>query len=709
GESFETIRKKQLKEISSEEQKFGTDQKKYYYVQNIAKQLMAKDKGKYAELSALLRLFFVKNAPVGFNTSVENEKGKRKRQVRAFSSQRDRDFTLGIQAANQDRKGTNYHRTPSEDPHFWTKYLREELINFLKEGSESKDEEAVSHTKSAFSSYDVQISSDQLQITDIQGHPYINRQLTAERESSKPLSGHRTLPIGNHQLTVWQNTKSLGHLTTLNQGGIAPNLIQTFEILNILELLKDQKSPEGIETQFQTFTPEEKSTIYAYLQQANNFNVANYKQELLEDRRQLIDSLSKEINRRRPNQIDKVHKKHSRKIDHTLDFQAVRTADKTTQEKFLQYPCLILQPKGTASKRIQTLKDNIIKQIHTDELSFANRGSFGFAAPTIGDVGESVRIWPGLIPTATFKRKMLTALKNGGYINESSETMILDSTEKEITISPLSKALSLSIKRAIDRYYSQSTNATVDENLNELQNWVSDRVLSNLIKAITLIPELNKTNDPEELILMRAIRTLENLNEYDVLQAAIEEALHPEPDKQKRNQELLGQIEEQIKQEYQKYEQEEQGGWTFHTARILASGMAGYRTSLSASGSTRTDSLRLYFETVKLNHALANSTPVPSGDDSSDILKDLIAKMKDLSYNFISAKDLQDKQAQFQWKVDDKNPKIAVYDLTNTTVEEAIDDVKGQDIDFLILFESLSKHFQFGADKTTLGRVMVLH
>lgn len=664
--NIEAIRQKQVVPVSTEPIKFKTDQRKYFFLQELSKLL---NPILHEQLIGALRGFFVKNAPVGFNDAVSFARPRR-----SFNTRFDRDNTLRVRR-DQGRgvDAVDYHRTVGKHKHFWRILLIRKLNKHFKKQN---------LPDLSFSSFDVATTDnvDELVMSFLTGYPIQNRRMLSAA-SDAVVDRIETLSVLDQTLVAWKNSRSDGIAARGNQAGIPPNLIQTFQVLariNQFDNQADGRSASEQDNGFAQFSGRQRAKVYESIAQIPT--IPNYKRSMLADRRALILRLGRALNKR---------------FKSSVEMRIVLTENAKYSAGYLQYPALIIERQGYTTKaKLAEFMTDLARAFHAvTPISFANRPSFGFASPSIGDLGASMRIWPGLIPGDMFERIVIQAMNRLGYLKPAPPSA---PPAQFSDTSPLQMALQQAIQRARSRNGADRVQPDSDYWI-ETEKWVDDRVTSNLIKAKELLRLLATSETRTDTVVLRAIRTLENINEYEVLQAALQETGVSKRDALRRKTELLETYERHVKRNYSGNDT-----WTVLSAKLMSSGMAAYRSVASLTGKPR-KSNRAYFEISKLTTALEDNIHLVDEDIAA---LPMVILMQDLSYNFVSGAQLQSRPKVAWNDVPESTPQIAIFDTTNTTVEEALAAVPDP-ADFVVMFESLSKHFQFGADKTTLGRVII--
>jgi hypothetical protein len=665
-EMVKDIQDKQSERVSDKGRKHETDLRKHASAKYFASSVSGEQLTPFG-------LFFAKNSPPGYNRSVETEDETYEYQ---FDPHYDRDFTFPLteELSTERREKTDYFRATAAHKHV----RREKMDNQLRKiivGQEPAKKSQI-NSRQVYMSFDVQIFGNQLKVVSAQGN-YKNIKMLGAGTDSQIVK--RKIDVSGRSLTIWINTKSAGHQSRYNASAIVPNFIQYTEIIRALEAQPvTEIEPEG-EAQEKEFHPD---TIEAALDIEREAPVNNYKKRLLADRKELISLVSAAINT-------------------AVENNYIKAIAVSKASSFDQYPCLILQPmesyvrdfKVEKGGEVDQLKRDIVFTLHEKfDFSFANRPSFGFANPTVGDVGTAVRIWPGLIDRSLFSAMMFKTLYKAGLLK--NRPAALESSSDQSKNAPLVEALGIAILRASERYTRYKKIKEEGRELRHLQamyDWILNRITSNVFKAEKLI-ELLKERSSDLEVNKRAVRTLENLNEYDLLQAGVEEQAHQREDRNERAGALLDAFRKPVLDK--KF-----GGWKIIAVKIRSSGMDAYRAALELIGDARQDSARLYFETAKVNREIATR---PEGLHKLGS----ITKMMDPSYNFVSHEDITTKKP-YEWEAEKGYPTVHVYDITNTTLEDAFGKIGDKRPDFVLFFESLSKHFQLGMDKSTIGRLIV--
>lgn len=814
-----SIVRKQRTPISDELRKAEVDQRKYFEAQRFARRIERLPVAQtYRGLSAALRGFFVKNAPMSYNASraaarqsstveVSDASSGRRRSAtvsaRASSSSRvrdrvadierrslddsrrlDRSFSRfqGIRGPRENQLPFNYFRTAEDTEHPWADYLSEILAQKI-----GWDPDQVNKVRT-FTSYDLSVvdlpqsasarrARERVMVaTYLDRLPILNGSF---RGASRADAAYRQLvdrqaqvgelTIGDLVLTVWRNAKD-DHSSKATQAGMYPNLVQAFEILAALKLFKNQNVRPPLEAS-KVFTSE---VTEATFERAKRFPVElDYKKALLDDRRALITDLSREIERRLP------RGRHAKIVPLVAESARLRGARTMSSRDAgvppYQYPALVLAVQNqfadtddwrAIDPKLKKVSQLIAKAMHkfttrpdgvAPEIGIANRQSFGFVTPTVGELDHSVRIWPGLIPAELFKEIVLKALDEAELFAPDPRARSLSASRTPVsrsplvdqsrrrdlstfgsrrqTPSPLEMALLQSMRKAVlrrERLLALKDRDIPDE-VQEVNEWVGHRVTSNLIKAQALLDTLARGGNTDLVAVSRAIRTLENLSEYDVLQANLEEAIlmgnsrtqiqavreqstsaisdervqqivesRAQAQRSARERVLLREFESQTRQKFASHPT-----WNVRSVRVQASGMSAYRSIASAAGAVRDNANRVYFEVAELNSPRERGLRLNRHLVEDPLTtRGLIVQLEDLAYN-VSSQSTSTRPGVTSWRSDDPSlPKIAVFDSTNTTAEEALSHAQ-RDADFVVLFESFSKHFQFGADKTTLGKITI--
>lgn len=389
---------------------------------------------------------------------------------------------------------------------------------------------------------------------------------------------------------------------------------------------------------------------------------------------------------------------------------------------YFLYPSLIIEPISTKkkiTKDVITDKMNrIMTLFNTDsKIKMFERNSFGFLYPTISDLERSIRIWPGQVDAAYFRDRMITVLNKfdpAPYVPLEAEPQALTQPEQLPEFMNLSEdeapqdelAPSNKKKRALDQKITPPTkkaahqkydHVTLFSTLNraltfvkEVYNkggfkdtvtakWLHQRIANNIAKAkrIQVIKGLFK--DPQDLFL-ELTQIIENLNEYAFDLVELQEW---EP-----TQEEFTQI---ITKTYGKH--------------ITSEGFSVASSLLTHSG---TQAANIAIQLTKQNlkhHAGPHYFEFdPFDKASADKVTDKTFYHYDPAYNFVAQSDVEEQKTEPKQNLAKDIHDTVIIDITNISPSEITSQLqKYSSAKMVYLYGSLSKHFQLGMDKFTLG------
>ncbi|MFT5758997.1 MAG: hypothetical protein ACI9LM_003746 [Alteromonadaceae bacterium] len=426
----------------------------------------------------------------------------------------------------------------------------------------------------------------------------------------------------------------------------------------------------------------ESSTVYYTV----HFNQKTYKQLLLEDRRKLIKDFGE---------------KDTNYSCGSSKFKIIKSGLTKEREGFYLYPCLVFEPVDDTEnpepwacsereKNVEQLKGWLHSTVsknngnnNSNQLSLANRASFGFPYPAIGDVSKSVRIWPGLLPAQLITRYL------NPIINVSTKIKIISS---DWINSPIVQAgLRLVL---VTEYLSKKETDQLKKG-----KWPLKHLIKNKNKFLALIEYIKSCEDIDTQannIATQLVRTVENINELNLVVIAM---------LPKNITENEFSMNWEAKYRIQGYSLT----LNFSQVTFHNSGMAALWEALKIGGLPNTDGPNhVYYESDMLFDK-ENPLNLALRQKSKDYK--CLVECIDLAYNFTSLKDAEAERPKAL--TDEGETIISIYDATNVTRVEIMHDViKRYEVKteiklVVIIFESLSKHFQFGMDKTTLGRLEI--
>ncbi|MBN3262244.1 hypothetical protein [Pectobacterium brasiliense] len=373
---------------------------------------------------------------------------------------------------------------------------------------------------------------------------------------------------------------------------------------------------------------------------------------------------------------------------------------------FITYPSLILEPVSVLRLTRETVKPYmyaIISQFNKiSKIKMYERGSFGFLYPTISDLERSIRIWPGQVDLDYFKNimvKVMTTLDDG----KQQEKLWHRQDNEHLSEIPVSgQTTNQTLYNTLDRSMIFVKNIYEDLGTDYDKNdpaikYLHNRLISNMDKASEL-KEMKRTGQ-NSLIMnvadeyLEATQVIDNLNEYGF--QLIEERLRltGEGGKTDTGTNIIGTVRESFASAIT------EGGFTLRQATLTHSGM---QAGMLAIRERKTSVFHLgpsYFEfdVGRLNNS------------------EFFVKTKgvgttghyDPAYNFTGSDEFDKKVGTTEGTQHKDAQKI--MDITNVKPDEISDILKRhQECERIYFYGSLSKHFQLGMDRTTLGILMVV-
>lgn len=746
--SFEDKLTVLLNESQSERdlRKTKTDIRKVTAISNLMTDLIEKkafEKTKLTDeqlkdLLGVLQCFFIKNAPVGFNHPQESRNNYYDQGI-------DRDMSpykvAKVEHNYNAKPYSDYYRAVDSAKHRLRDAWETELkSSYLKETG-----------KQVYASFDLVVTKKgELLINTIAGlKPAV--ELSGGTDGAEKWCWFPKI-ASLDKLLLWINATSAGHQSAFNKAGLNLNLIQTSYLLNHTDTkfrseCWAEPNPHNIEkgllqpNKLNSGIIDVEVGLFDWAQ-AQLISKQNYKERLLKHTRDIVSSITREFNQSRASSMEikvlglsgKVKTESGqKKIDH--DFKQpliipVSVFAVPAPSGWLTYPCLILEPsfgqnlndivtkmvralpvealQGVSDDQIVKLcQKNVVNYLkqeliqrwsseNDDYVSLSNRASFGFANPSIGDVGMAVRIWPGLLPKALIEYKLRKIL---GLKQEYKLSRLTWSQELEDCPMVWACASMISrgqIAQALRRQEIPLSSAK------DPMSPIYRSIKRNANKCFQLT-QLQPENLREvEIITTHMSRCLDNLNEYNVVLNALNASNLNEYSDKKLDDMLacVAAIPDR--------------NVTLLNSVITNSGMAAFRQCLTTTG-TIPNTGRLYYETTKLARRIKE---IVTQDDNYS------ARCIDLAYNFTNYQAYADELANIQalkgshMEIEKQGIQtlINIYDATNSTKHEINTNylnVAGHcgysrsDCNYILVFESFSKHFQFGADKTTLGCLSV--
>lgn len=386
---------------------------------------------------------------------------------------------------------------------------------------------------------------------------------------------------------------------------------------------------------------------------------------------------------------------------------------------YFLYPSLIIEPKAKMKKDEVTDKMNQIATLFNagSKIKMFERNSFGFLYPTISDLERSIRIWPGQVDVTYFRDRMITVLNKFDpvpHVPLEAEPLALQQPEQLPVFMNLSEdeapqneeALSNKKKRPLDQKitppkkkvaYQKYDHATLFSTLNRTlafvkgvynkggfkdtvtAKWLHQRIANSIAKAkrIQAIKELFK--DPQDLFL-EVTQIIENLNEYAFDLVELQEW---EP-----TEEEFTQI---ITKTYGKH--------------ITSAGFSIASNLLTHSG---TQAANIAIQLTKQNlkhHAGPHYFEFdPFDKASTDKATNKTFYHYDPAYNFVAQSDVDEQKTEPKKELAKDTHDTVIIDITNISPSEITSQLqKYSSANMVYLYGSLSKHFQLGMDKFTLG------
>ncbi|HZX27914.1 MAG TPA: DUF4157 domain-containing protein [Telluria sp.] len=362
--------------------------------------------------------------------------------------------------------------------------------------------------------------------------------------------------------------------------------------------------------------------------------------------------------------------------------------------EFFTYPCPIIEPKGPAltTATIKPHMDFLMNAFNRgSKVKMYQRNSFGFLYPTIADLQRSIRLWPGQLDPDYYVAKMTQALalydtwlglgRPGGGPPDAvapSAAITPGHAQHETLFSTLARAMSH--VRGVVKKGGFQPGPTLD--------YVQQRLIGNLTKAQMLLKMQRSSNfhgmDKGDLFL-EVTQVIENLNEFGLQLVELQQWA---PTSMEFGAAVHAAYGAAIAQH----------GYHLNGAALTHSGMQAGMIAMMLRKQSRFDLGPAYFE-------------FPGSALNDKIAKDARQGRTghyDPAYNF-THHDEVGHHAVAPFK--DSDHQCIIVDITNVKPSE----VGGvlarhqQNTPSIFLYASLSKHFQFGMDRFTLGLVMELN
>ncbi|WP_261666966.1 hypothetical protein [Erwinia mallotivora] len=335
------------------------------------------------------------------------------------------------------------------------------------------------------------------------------------------------------------------------------------------------------------------------------------------------------------------------------------------ESNFFDYPAVIFEPENKS--KLGEIKQKIIKKWNEfSEIKMTERQSFGFLYPSISDLEKSVRIWPGQYQIEKF---LLILQKVIEPLNVQANSMDNNQGGAGREVLPL---LNSTLRRSMNL-----ATAAVDrvKNPGKKVEILFNRIASNYGKGLEILNQWQHWKI--DALFAEAAQIIENLNEA---------VLH-----------LSSEYDQSIAQGA--FEMAMLNHYRPHIEKT------GYRMDsfyLTHSGQQAASSAMLFHEAdvFFLKKKIAERGAVYFETLTSEAEKTKI-KLIDPAYNFTCKEEVE----TFSGTAIDN---AQIYDITNLDPAKLIRVLTKNINKKVTLYSSLSKHFQFGSDSTTLGLVIHL-
>lgn len=356
------------------------------------------------------------------------------------------------------------------------------------------------------------------------------------------------------------------------------------------------------------------------------------------------------------------------------------------------HPSIILDFPDAGEKGKATA--DFIEEFNKTEignLKLYERNSFGFLYPAVSSVESSVRIWPGFTPPVILNNRIAETLR-GIKRRKDSVAIVGESLSSaghgtNVSQPPFHmKALETALHFA----RSASKREKKPKASQFLYNWIRTRLDNNEEKVKILKEQANDEKNTEHHFLKTA-GVIENLMEYGYMLLALTSA-----------EKCTDFYEQHLKNVLPNKQ---------HAIFYLDNGMQAITLAIIIARSIigRNAAIEDYFSYFEAPYVttwlsglgiLAKKEDRGNPENGAIILADLnpvITPSKKDEYRENGLDTLLNKYG---------DSSIPILDITNSTLANAIDKLKGHERYMIV--ESMSKHYHVGTDKFTMGRLIVV-
>lgn len=386
--------------------------------------------------------------------------------------------------------------------------------------------------------------------------------------------------------------------------------------------------------------------------------------------------------------------RHCREIVNVLaglQWQNFRVVNADEVSGFLTYPCPIIEPinkKLMASDTKKHMEVIVTAFNNGSKIKMYPRNSFGFLYPTIADLERSIRLWPGQVDPNYYLTRIIETLKYYDYWLGGGREKAPEQKHAEPATGSHHAAVYTTLSRtmAYIRGIFQKGGFRGGDEL----DFIQQRVFVNLMKTRALQKMREDNNfgslDVEDVFL-EITQVIENLNEAGLQLLELQ-----------RWKPSAEEIRALIEVSYGAAARN--GGYKVCGAALTHSGMQAGMIAMNLRKKLVFELGPAYFEfpnNKALNENLRGIKTTGAGRTLHN----------DPAYNFTSHEDVLH---HMQLPAVNSEQNCVVLDITNVRPAE-IAGILGRHRDHTpsaFLYASLSKHFQFGMDRFTLGVVLEL-